>query len=293
MTSTKTPAAGMTPLPTAGTNEHGTTARAFSTGCRCTKCRDAKNAYQRQAYRLRGYGKWQPYVDATRTRQHLRALHDAGVSYMQIAEQSGLSDGNIRQIANGHTKRVRPNTEITVLGLKAEGMRQKLLSSTGSARRLQALLAIGWPLTRVAPYIGVDHRGVHRLIHQPYIFRSTAEAVVAVYEQLKGEKPEDHGVSLIGAQKSRRLAERNGWPAPLWWEDMGHIDDPDFDPAAVKDELSRNEEAAVRRSEIEHLMSYGLDHETIAVRMDMHPTTVRNIMNELRSGRRRVRGTAA
>lgn len=270
---------------------HGTTARAFSTGCHCTPCRDAKNAYQRQAYRLRGYGQWQPYVDATPTREHLHALHAAGSSYLQIADQSGLSYGNLRRIVSGATKRVRPDTQTIILGLTVESMRRKLLPSAGSARRLQALLAVGWPLVRLAPHIGVSEYGINRLIHQPYVFRDTAASVAAVYERLKNLKPEDHGVPLVGAQKSRALARRRGWPDPVWWEDYGHIDDPAFDPATVEQKPKRNDLGAARREEIVHLASFGLPREEIAARLGLAPGHVRDLMRELGVGE--YRRTAA
>ncbi|HEX6518299.1 MAG TPA: hypothetical protein VF049_22250 [Nocardioidaceae bacterium] len=264
--------------------DHGTTARAFSTGCHCTPCRDAKNAYQRQTYRLRGYGQWQPYVDAGPTREHLHMLHNAGVSYQQIADQSGLSYGNLRRIVSGATKRVRPDTQGVVLALTVEGMRRKLLPSAGSARRLQALLAVGWPLVRLAPHIGVSEYGINRLIHQPYVFRDTAASVAAVYERLKDLKPEEHGVPLVGAQKSRALARRRGWPDPVWWEDYGHIDDPDFDPATVEQRLTRDEQGALRREEITHLAEFGLGRHEIAARLGLAPGYVRDLMRQLGVG---------
>lgn len=292
MTTTQTPAAGMTTLPAAGTNRgHGSTAIAVGRRCPCHKCRPVSSAYRKRVYRLQGYGQWQPYTDATPTREHLLYLHNAGVSYLQIAEQTGLSDNTIRRIAHQAVNRVRTDTASIVLALTVDGMRRKVLPATASARRLQALVAIGWPFTSIAPHICVDPRGITRVIHQPYIFRTTADAIVTVYEQLKNQRPEDHGVSLIGAQKSRALAKRRGWPDPLWWEDMGHIDDPDFDPATAEQELNRNELAELRRDEVEHLLSFDCTTEEIATRLDMHVGTVRAIVAELRTGRRRDRRT--
>ncbi|MFF2773382.1 hypothetical protein ACFVU3_00600 [Streptomyces sp. NPDC058052] len=292
---TESPVAGLTTRPATGTTTegHGSPTWVFTKKCRCEICRAAKNAYQRQVYRLRGYGTWQPYIDATPTYRHLNALHDAGISYSQIAEQSGLHDGHVRQIASGQSKQVRRETEATVLALTVEGMQRKVLPVTGSARRLQALVAIGWPFTTLATYIGQNPRGISRINYQPYIFRSTADAIVATYAQLRDETPEDHGVSLVGAQKSRALARRRGWPDPVWWEDYGHIDDPEFDPAAAEQGLSRNELGDLRREEIAHLGSYGLSDDVIGARVGLSAKHVREVLRELRTGERRDRGAAA
>ncbi|MFE5895868.1 helix-turn-helix domain-containing protein [Streptomyces sp. NPDC056488] len=289
-TTSETPAVGLSTRPAAVTNRgHGSPTWVFTKNCPCKKCRVVKNAYARQVHRRRCYGTWQPYVDAAPTVRHLRKLHDAGISYAQIARQSGLHENHVHRIANGHSKQVRPATAEAILALTAESVQRKVLPITGSARRLQALAAIGWPFTTLATYIGMNPRGISRINYQPYIFQSTAKAIVAAYERLKDQKPEDHGVSLVGAQKSRALAERRGWPDPLWWEDMGHIDDPEFDPATAERELNRDELGALRREEIEHLSSYGCDAETIAKRLHMHLGTVRGVLRELRTGERRDR----
>jgi len=294
VTSIKSPVAGLTTRPATGTNRgHGSPTWVFTKKCRCEKCRRVKNAYQRQVYRRRGYGTWQPYIDATPTRQHLLMLHNAGISYIQIGEQSGLHENHVRRIANGHSKQVRPETEQAVLALTVEGMQRKVLPVTGSARRLQALVAIGWPFTTLATYIGLNPRGICRINYQPYIFQSTADAIVKAYGQLKDQKPEDHGVSLVGAQKSRALARRRGWPDPVWWEDYGHIDDPTFEPTSVDQGLSRNALGDARREEIAHLGSFNLSIEEIADRLGLSVKHVREVLRELRTGERRDRGTAA
>ncbi|MET9957394.1 hypothetical protein ABZ135_38370 [Streptomyces sp. NPDC006339] len=271
-TSTQSPAAGMTRLPAAGIQTdhgHGSTALAVGARCPCEKCRPVHSAYRRRVYRLQGYGLWQPHIDATQTREHINYLHQAGISYLQIAEQSGLSGNQVRRIAHKVVKQVRTETAEVILALTLEGMRRKVLPATGSARRLQALVAVGWPFASVAPHIGMDPRGITRVIHQPYIFRTTADAIVVAFEQMKNLKPEDNGVSLIGAQKSRRLAERRGWPDPLWWEDMGHIDNPAFDPATAERPLNFHEQARLRAEEILHLASYGAGPDEIAERLGL------------------------
>ena len=294
MTTIETPAAGMSPLPAAGTNdEHGSLRLALGKRCPCRKCRIAKNAYQRRVRRLKAYGRWQPLVDAGPVREQVVRLHASGISYNQIAEQSGASPLTISRIARGVTKDVRPDNADAILALTAAEMHQKLLPSVGSARRLRALVAIGWPFHTIGPYIGLHPDSVARIHRQPYIYRVTADDVAVGYERLKGLTPEDHGVSPIGATKSRRLAERRGWPDPLWWEDMGHIDDPTFDPTTAEEELKRNGQGALRRAEIEHLSSYGLSNEEIADRLGLRMGTVRDIVRELRTGRRRDRQVSA
>jgi AraC-like DNA-binding protein len=83
------------------------------------------------------------------------------------------------------------------------------------------------------------------------------------------------------ALKTRNKARREGWPDPLWWEDMGHIDDPDFDPAAaVERELNRDELAALRRQEIAHLAAFGIPEHEIAQRLGMSPHYVHDLIRD-------------
>lgn len=85
---------------------HGTVSGYQYHRCRCRRCLDAKNRYQRE---LRA-GVRRPLVDATVTRDHLHALKAAGWSWAALAKHTGYDHTAIAAIANGTTHQVRQST---------------------------------------------------------------------------------------------------------------------------------------------------------------------------------------
>src|SRR3954453_1955215 len=135
-------------------HRHGTRAAYVKDRCRCTDCTAANTTASRTATRERIYGRWQPYVDAAPVREHIVALRVAGIGVERIAQLAGLSVSHIRQLAeHGHgdrqtTRRVRPSTATRVLGIgidNADRAPRSRVDATGPRRRLQALIAVGWP----------------------------------------------------------------------------------------------------------------------------------------------------
>uniref|UniRef100_UPI003F491853 hypothetical protein n=1 Tax=Pseudonocardia sp. CA-138482 TaxID=3240023 RepID=UPI003F491853 len=92
------------------------------------------------------------------------------------------------------------------------------IDGTGSARRLQALAAIGWPVVALAERLGAHpvHVRYIRCARTPVRVR-THEAILALYRELS-EKPGPHS-------RSARHAARRGWAPPIAWDD-DTIDDP-------------------------------------------------------------------
>lgn len=279
--------------------EHGTLSRYKHHGCRCDTCCNGYRAYQRTTRRRRGYGTWQPFVDAEPVRQHINALHNAGMSYASIAQAAGLYEATVTGFiytlgAKAPRKeKATPDIANSILAVTADPMLSGWVDATGTRRRIQALAANGWPMPSLARPIGINTCSVNRITRQTRVFTSTARAVLDVYSTYSAASPQVHGIPLWKSDRAQREAHAKGWPTPQWWEDMGHIDDPAFDPAAAERTLTRNELAAHRRDEVEHLAGYGYDAAAIAQRLDMHVKSVRSILAELRTGQRRDRTKAA
>ncbi|MFF2852615.1 hypothetical protein ACFVT5_40940 [Streptomyces sp. NPDC058001] len=280
---------------------HGTLSRHKYHKCKCHECVDNYRAYQRNRHRKQGYGTWQPLVDAEPIRQHLLRLREQGIAFTRVAEIAGLHPPTVGAFLYGlgpkrpRKKRATPEIAAKILAVTAETATPNIVNSTGTRRRIQALAVNGWPMKALGPHIGVNPATVCRLALQARVFRATAEAVAACYLKLAGENPEAHGISASVAERSRRHAAREGWHDPLWWEDMGRIDDPDFDPAAADREPGARELAALRREEIEHLAWCGHTPEQIRARLDneVSISTVRQIVHEWRTGEKRQRKQVA
>jgi hypothetical protein len=282
------------PLP-----DHGTLSRYKYRGCRCDECRDNYTAYQRTRYRKQAYGTWQPLLDATPVREHLIKLHNAGLSYQVIAESLGRHTPSITSFIydqgpkRRRRKRVTPELAAAILALKPGDVPPGMIDATGTVRRIEALVAIGWPMRTLSTHVGVASPTINRIRGQKWVFRPTADGVARTYDALRDQKPEDHGVLPGSALKARNLAARNDWRDPLWWEDMGGIDDPNFDPDAAEHAMSEYEAKKLRRQEIIHLARYGCSPEEIHARVsgDLTLRYVKDLVAEVRAGRFRDRST--
>ncbi|MFF4989660.1 hypothetical protein ACFY19_20875 [Streptosporangium saharense] len=93
-------------------------------------------------------------------------------------------------------------------------MNSRFVASYGPRRRLEALVAAGWPVTALELRLKRRHL-FYRLQHQAKTRRETAQAVAALYDELWCQVPPDTQAS----RAARARAARKGWPRPLEWDD--------------------------------------------------------------------------
>ncbi|MFI8531760.1 hypothetical protein ACIGMX_16160 [Streptomyces aquilus] len=97
--------------------------------------------------------------------------------------------------------------------------------ATGTVRRLQALVAAGWPVLYIAAELGMFPTAVSRLMRKRVVTLCTARRVAAVYDRLWAVDPATHGATPKGILRARNLAHAMRWaPAGAWDDDT--IDDP-------------------------------------------------------------------
>lgn len=137
------------------------------------------------------------------------------------------------------------------------------IDSTGSARRIRALIAIGWSMRELARRTGHHHRTIQDVVYgrRRLITRHTARWVSDLYEELS--------TTPGGSKYALLVADRYGWAPPLAW-DEGAIDDPtaepdlggdnpDFiDPIAVEKALAGHH-VRLTPAERDHTFRVGLD----------------------------------
>jgi hypothetical protein len=247
--------------------------------CRLSACVERKRAYDRNITRQQAYGRWQPYVDATPARHHILGLRQAGIGIDRISELTGLSSAIINGILytlgdKPRRKYLRHETAAKILALTAEHATPDRIAATGTRRRIQALVAAGWPKQVIAAGAGVNVNTVGRIVRQDMVLARTAYAVAALYDRLRVQAPEDHGITPWIANRGRRHAAAQGWHGPLAWD--GNIDDPAAQPdttgqcathVAPKRDKNRNDE-------IQHLAGFGISHNEIARRVGLEPKDV-------------------
>ncbi len=153
---------------------------------------------------------------AAPARQHLKFLSERGVSPRQVASLSGLSGHTLRLIANGTTQRLRPATVSKPMAVKYRPAQGVKIDATGTRRRLQGLMFMGWTHTLIADRLGVAPSNLWALFaSQPQVTAGTAAAVKALYQEW--------GMIPGPSKRAATIARRKGYVSPLAW------DDPDTD----------------------------------------------------------------
>lgn len=116
---------------------------------------------------------------------------------------------------------------------KLRGMPSRRVPGVGTARRVQALIALGWSHHQLAARLGVSHDMPAKWARAggSFVMRRTADRVDAVFRELcMTPPPEDTTRLRREAAYARTLARKRGWVTALAWDD---IDDPDEQPASV------------------------------------------------------------
>lgn len=232
--------------------------------CRCDACSTHAIEYQSRARRLMAYGRWEPLVPATRTRNHIRVLSAAGIGIRRVAALAGIAASHVADISSGVTQRVSPDVEARVLAIAvaptslADG---QIIPALGVRRRLQALMRIGWSLAAIGARLGMPRTNVSRLLRQQSVTVRTHEQLAALYEQLWNVTPPANGPwdqRTITATRIR--AEKAGWPPPLAWDDI------DTDPEPQAGEDAPVDEIAVELAVHGHRIELTRDERLLAVR---------------------------
>ncbi|MGW8679578.1 hypothetical protein ACWGNN_00665 [Streptomyces sp. NPDC055817] len=208
--------------------------------CRRPECLTRSADYDRTRNRLVAYGRWQPLVDAEPARQHVRMLGSYGIGWQRTARLADVSTGGVSRLlygspveGRGPTKRVRTTTadKITAVRPSFDSVAPLArVDATGTRRRLQALVANGWPQARLGQELGIKH---HRLIwaqiRSDMVAAETVRRTQALYGQLWNAAPATHGVAPRFIEEAKQLAGRNGWAPPAAWDD-DYIDSPAATP---------------------------------------------------------------
>jgi hypothetical protein len=205
--------------------------------CRLPACVDRYNAWSRDRLHAIADGTWQPLLDAEPIRQHLLNLHAAGITIHRVAAITGLQFRAVRNFTQhdyGNTaprkRRVTREVAAKILAVNAIDHTPGNVDSTGSRRRVHALMAIGWPLIYTAQQAGIHRSNRSVIIARPSIRATTAQNITAAYDEMRHQKPARHGVRPTSIKRAKQQAAANRWPPPAYWDETGAIDDPHFEP---------------------------------------------------------------
>lgn len=183
---------------------------------RKTSSRAAYQAYRSAQIRR---GTWAPYVDAEPVRAHVRALLDTGLSCNRISQLAGVHCDTVLHLLTAPrgrraTQQVRRTTVAALLAVSAVPPPARYADAAATHRRLRALVALGWPQTRLSAELGFARIWVGRALTQDRVSHRAEAAVAALYERLRDAAPEDHGVPAGIATRTRNNAAYYGWDGP-------------------------------------------------------------------------------
>lgn len=215
-------------------HQHGTRACYVLDRCRCIPCKDANRAAERQRTRDHLYGRWNGYVDATPAREHVQRLQAQGMGWKRIARAAGLDTSVVWKLLYGDasrnlapSKRVRPVTAEKLLAVRLDLADGLPVGGIGTARRIQALVALGWSMSKIAARLGILRANFTPIAHgRRDVKQATAKAVRDLYDELRDtEPPRDTHRDRIAYSRARNFAAAHGWALPMAWDDES-IDDP-------------------------------------------------------------------
>lgn len=237
-------------------HKHGTRTAYVKDECRCRDCMDANTAASHTASREQTFGRWQPYIDAAPVREHIADLRRSGVGLTRIAKLANTSLSHIRALVSTDpsgqptTVRVRPSTADRILAIEASAASSApgaRVDATGTRRRLQALMAIGWPLQAIAAHLGRTAANLGRSMDRASINAETARQIAELYELIWNKRPpQTTAAQRTASAKARGHAQQQGWLPPLGWDDIDN--DPDPDPGPPTNSVEDIDEIAVERA---------------------------------------------
>lgn len=224
------------------THVHGTETAYRRCGCRCDDCITAHHRREKRGRYLRSRG-ITAKVPIGPAQQRIIELLDAGVTIAQISTRSGIRKDMIADIRTGVYPRCYQETLDAILAtpfplINPMDNPDGYVNAIGVKRRVQALLAMGWPTYRIASEAGLSQSQIQS-INRPRRKRvrtSTALAVVAAWDELWHREPRpltDKGRTDV--KRTRAHAKRRGWPSPLAWDE--DIDDPKAEPRGMVQEV--------------------------------------------------------
>lgn len=123
-----------------------------------------------------------------------------------------------------------------------------VIDASGTRRRIQALVAIGWSQSKIAARLGWTPANLSALLRRDRTVAATARAVRDLYEELWDQAPpEDTHRDKIAAARARNHATKCGWLPPAAWDD-DLIDIPDDQlPAELARRVALMDEDELRR----------------------------------------------
>lgn len=229
-------------------HKHATASTCFiQHQCRCAPCVQAHNARERNRSKQKAYGRFDTgLVDADPVREHVLKLGEFGIGYKRVSQLAGVSTTAVRSLIWGRQdpgprygeipKRVAREKAEKILAVEISidnlGSRQSV-PARGTHRRVQALVARGWSISKIGRRLGWTVENFHAMMRREMVGAATHRSVAALYEQLWDiEPPQETHREKIVYTRALKFAKQRRWLPPLAWDDI----DLDEEPPVPEDE---------------------------------------------------------
>jgi hypothetical protein len=157
--------------------------------------------------------------------------------------------------------------------------KNELTLAAGSARRVQALMCLGWSAQSLAAVTGKTDDYFWLVGQRPLITVRKAAEISEIYDRLKdGSPPAETKHDQISVGRMKAMAKRRGYLPPSAWDD-DNIDDPDA-ISLETDPLTLTQEQRIRLAE--QLVSYGSTLRSAATQARVAEKTIRKYREEVR-----------
>lgn len=187
----------------------------------CPTCQRLATAYDRRRRSAIADGTWLPRADPGPVLAHIVDLRMAGMSLNAISRACGVAAKTLQELPR--RSYVHGPTAAAVLRVRPHGgsLAGNMRPAIGTARRVQALTAIGWSFAEQGRRCGMHTQQVWELAWQksPLVAVATADRVHALFEELSATPG--------SSRRARNAAAKHGWLPPLAWDDL---DDPGETP---------------------------------------------------------------
>jgi DNA-binding CsgD family transcriptional regulator len=242
-------------------------------GCRCAKCTHAQHrgGKVRRLQHLRGEGPLHPGAPVA---EHIKVLHDSGMSYALIARRADVSDATVTYLVRGITKNPKRDKALRILAVQpAEFDKVARRPAFRSIRRVRALYFIGHNPTVIAAKASLDPATISAIANDRYetVEGFTEDGIRKAYAQL---------ITVIGtSSKAKKRAADLGWHGPLDWDD---IDDPAAKPEAGRKPRARTgSKVYADPARVAELTAAGRTAQQIADQLGCHKRTVVRIRSRV------------
>lgn len=172
-------------------HRHGTRAAYQADRCRCHRCRRANRRAEALRTRAIVMGRWEPYVDARETREHLQLLRKTGVGIDRIVTLSGVPRSTVRRLLapvdltdSDRPRRIRPEVARRLLDVDCESelaTPRSLVDATSTQQRIAELRAAGHSTAELARALGRSPASLCRTLARTDVTVETAQAVALLH----------------------------------------------------------------------------------------------------------------